>query len=244
MKKVLLKIDGMTCSACSSGLEKYLNKQDGIKQANVNLVMNNANIEYDEQKLTLEQVEKFIEKAGFASLGIDTFEKESKKKGTEKYKLIAITIISLVILYISMAHMVGLPAIPFLNMMHHPVNYAIALLVLTVIVIILGKDILKSGYKNLIHKTPNMDTLVMIGVLSSFIYSIYGTIQILKGNTQYVENLYYESAAIVILFIEIGRYIENKNKDKTKEALKQLMTITPNNATILKDGQEVKVTLD
>ena len=140
--------------------------------------------------------------------------------------------------------MVGLPAIPFLNMMHHPVNYAIALLVLTVIVIILGKDILKSGYKNLIHKTPNMDTLVMIGVLSSFIYSIYGTIQILKGNTQYVENLYYESAAIVIFFIEIGRYIENKNKDKTKEALKQLMTITPNNATILKDGQEVKVTLD
>lgn len=244
MKKVLLKIDGMTCSACSSGLEKYLNKQDGIKQANVNLVMNNANIEYDEQKLTLEQVEKFIEKAGFTCLGIDTFEKESKKKGTEKYKLIAITIISLVILYISMAHMVGLPAIPFLNMMHHPVNYAIALLVLTVIVIILGRDILKNGYKNLIHKTPNMDTLVMIGVLSSFIYSIYGTIQILKGNTQYVENLYYESAAIVIFFIEIGRYIENKNKDNTKEALKQLMTITPNNATILKDGQEVKVTLD
>ena len=244
MKKVLLKIDGMTCSACSSGLEKYLNKQDGIKQANVNLVMNNANIEYDEQKLTLEQVEKFIEKAGFTSLGIDTFEKESKKNGTEKYKLIAITIISLVILYISMAHMVGLPAIPFLNMVHHPVNYAIALLVLTVIVIILGRDILKNGYKNLIHKTPNMDTLVMIGVLSSFIYSIYGTIQILKGNTQYVENLYYESATIVIFFIEIGRYIENKNKDKTKEALKQLMTITPNNATILKDGQEVKVTLD
>ena len=244
MKKVLLKIDGMTCSACSSGLEKYLNKQDGIKQANVNLVMNNANIEYDEQKLTLEQVEKFIEKAGFTSLGIDTFEKESKKKCTEKYKLIAITIISLVVLYISMAHMIGLPSIPFLNMMYHPVNYAIALLILTIVVITLGKDILKNGYKNLIHKTPNMDTLVMIGVLASFIYSIYGTIQILKGNAQYVENLYYESAAIVIFFIEIGRYIENKNKDKTKEALKQLMTITPNNATILKDGQEVKVTLD
>ena len=244
MKKVLLKIDGMTCSACSSGLEKYLNKQDGIKQANVNLVMNNANIEYDEQKLTLEQVEKFIEKAGFTSLGIDTFEKESKKNGAEKYKLIALTIISLVILYISMVHMIGLPSIPFLNIMHYPINYAISLLVLTMMVIILGRDILKNGYKNLIHKTPNMDTLVMIGVLASFIYSIYGTVQILKGNTQYVENLYYESAAIVIFFIEIGRYIENKNKDKTKEALKQLMTITPNNATILRDGQEVKVTLD
>ena len=99
MKKVLLKIDGMTCSACSSGLEKYLNKQDGIKQATVNLIMNNANIEYDDKKLTLEQVEKFVEKAGFTSLGIDNFEKEEKKKSNEKYKLIAITIISILVLY-------------------------------------------------------------------------------------------------------------------------------------------------
>ena len=86
MKKVLLKIDGMTCSACSTGLEKYLNKQDGIKQATVNLIMNNANIEYDDRKLNLEQVEKFVEKAGFLSLGIDNFEKEEKKKTNEKYK--------------------------------------------------------------------------------------------------------------------------------------------------------------
>ena len=244
MKKVLLKIDGMTCSACSSGLEKYLNKQDGIKQATVNLIMNNANIEYDDRKLNLEQVEKFVEKAGFLSLGIDNFEKEEKKKTNEKYKLLAITVISILVLYISMSHMVGLPVIPFLNMMIYPVNYAISLFILTTIVLILGKDILRNGYKNLIHKTPNMDTLVMIGVLASYIYSIYGTIQILKGHTMHVEELYYESSAVVIFFIEIGRYIENKNKDKTKEALQQLMTITPNNAVILKDGKEITVTLD
>ena len=244
MKKVLLKIDGMTCSACSSGLEKYINKQDGIKQATVNLIMNNANIEYDDKKLTLEQVEKFVEKAGFESLGIDNFEKEEKKKTNEKYKLIAITIISILVLYISMSHMVGLAVIPFLNMMTYPVNYAITLFILTTIVLILGKDIIKNGYKNLIHKTPNMDTLVMIGVLASYIYSIYGTIQILKGHAMHVESLYFESVAIVIFFIEIGRYVENKNKDKTKEALQQLMTITPNNAVILRDGQEVTVTLD
>ena len=238
MKKVLLKIDGMTCSACSTGLEKYLNKQDGIKQATVNLIMNNANIEYDDRKLNLEQVEKFVEKAGFLSLGIDNFEKE------EKYKLLAITVISILVLYISMSHMVGLPVIPFLNMMIYPVNYAISLFILTTIVLILGKDILRNGYKNLIHKTPNMDTLVMIGVLASYIYSIYGTIQILKGHVMHVEELYYESSAVVIFFIEIGRYIENKNKDKTKEALQQLMTITPNNAVILKDGKEIIVTLD
>ena len=244
MKKVLLKIDGMTCSACSTGLEKYLNKQDGIKQATVNLIMNNANIEYDDRKLNLEQVEKFVEKAGFLSLGIDNFEKEEKKKTNEKYKLLAITVISILVLYISMAHMVGLPVIPFLNMMIYPVNYAISLFILTTIVLILGKDILRNGYKNLIHKTPNMDTLVMIGVLASYIYSIYGTIQILKGHAMHVEELYYESSAVVIFFIEIGRYIENKNKDKTKEALQQLMTITPNNAVILKDGKEITVTLD
>ena len=244
MKKVLLKIDGMTCSACSTGLEKYLNKQDGIKQATVNLIMNNANIEYDDKKLNLEQVEKFVEKAGFLSLGIDNFEKEEKKKTNEKYKLLAITVISILVLYISMSHMVGLPVIPFLNMMIYPVNYAISLFILTTIVLILGKDILRNGYKNLIHKTPNMDTLVMIGVLASYIYSIYGTIQILKGHAMHVEELYYESSAVVIFFIEIGRYIENKNKDKTKEALQQLMTITPNNAVILKDGKEITVTLD
>lgn len=244
MKKVLLKIDGMTCSACSTGLEKYLNKQDGIKQATVNLIMNNANIEYDDRKLKLEQIEKFVEKAGFLSLGIDNFEKEEKKKTNEKYKLLAITVISILVLYISMSHMVGLPVIPFLNMMVYPVNYAISLFILTTIVLILGKDILRNGYKNLIHKTPNMDTLVMIGVLASYIYSIYGTIQILKGHAMHVEELYYESSAVVIFFIEIGRYIENKNKDKTKEALQQLMTITPNNAVILKDGKEITVTLD
>ena len=143
-----------------------------------------------------------------------------------------------------MSHMVGLPVIPFLNMMIHPINYAISLLILTTIVILFGKDIIKNGYKNLIHKTPNMDTLVMIGVLASYVYSIYGTIRILQGHTMYVEKLYYESAAIVIFFIKIGKFVESKNKDKTKEALQELMTITPNNATIIREGNEVIVTLD
>ena len=244
MKKVLLKIDGMTCSACSSGLEKYLNKQDGIESASVNLVMNNANVEYDDTKLTLEQVEKFVEKAGFTSLGIDNFEKEEKKKSNEKYKLIAISVISILILYISMSHMVGLPVIPFLNIETYPVNYAVSLLILTFIVLLFGGDILKNGYKNLIHKTPNMDTLVTIGVLASLFYSVYSTIKILNGDTGFVENLYYESAAIVIFFIKIGKYIENKNKDKTKEALQNLMSITPNHATIVREEKETSVTLD
>ena len=244
MKKVLLKIDGMTCSACSSGLEKYLNKQDGVINASVNLVMNNASIEYDDKKLKIEDLEKFVGKAGFESLGIDNFAKEQKKKGKEKYKLIGFTVIAILTLYIAMGHMIGLPNIPFLDMHMYPINYTIALLVLSLTSIYLGRDILKNGYKNLIHKTPNMDTLVGLGVISSFIYSIYGTYMIFKGNTEYVQNLYYESTVIILFFINIGRYVEARNKDKTKEAIQSLMMITPNKATLIVDGKEKEVTLD
>ena len=244
MKKVLLKIDGMTCSACSSGLEKYLNKQDGIISATVNLVMNNASVEYDEKKLDIPQIEKFIQKAGFESLGIDNLQKEEKKKSREKYKLWSFTAIAIITLYVAMGSMVGLPEIPILSMHNYPINYAIALLVLSIIAIIMGWGILKNGYKNLVHKTPNMDTLVGMGVLSSFIYSVYGTYMIIKGHHEYAHNLYFESAVIILFFIHIGRYVEARNKDKTKEAIQSLMMITPNKATIIKDGNEKEVTLD
>lgn len=244
MKKVLLKIGGMTCSACSSGLEKFLNKQYGIESASVNLVMNNANIQYDESVLSIEQIEKLVKKAGFESLGIDNLKKEEKKQNNQKYILIALEILAVITLYISMGHMIGMPSVPFLDMHHNPINFAISLLVLSIISCTLGLDILKNGYKNLIHKSPNMDTLVGLGVLSSIIYSLFGTFMILKGNISYVNNLYFESAVIIIFFIKIGKYIENRNKDKTKEAISQLMMITPKHATVLRDGKQQQVTID
>ena len=244
MKKVLLKIGGMTCSACSSGLEKYLNKQDGVVQANVNLVMNNASVEYDDKKISLGDIEKFIDKAGFESLGIDNLKKEDRKKSGEKVNLILTSIFSILILYVSMAHMIGLPDIPLISMMEHPLNYAVLLLVLTTIVLGLGYNILKNGIKNLMHGTPNMDTLVTIGVFASFTYSLYETVQIFLGDASYVHSLYYESAAIVIFFIKIGKYVEGINTDKTKEAIQELMAITPNSAVIERDGKETNVTLD
>lgn len=244
MKKVLLKIDGMTCSACSNGLEKYLNKQEGIKQASVNLVMNNASIEYDEKILDIPKIEKFVEKAGFESLGIDKLEKEKKQASNEKYKLIALTILAILILYISMGQMVGLPILGILNMHHNPINFSIVQLILSIIAIFLGKDIIKNGYKNLVHKTPNMDTLVGLGVISSLLYSIYNTYLIFTGNEEAVHHLYYESIVIIIFFIKIGKYVEGRNKDKTKEAIQDLMMITPNLATIEKNGEQKQVTLD
>ncbi len=244
MKKIILSIDGMTCSACSNGLEKYLNKQKGIISASVNLVMANATVEYDEKMLTQAQIEEFVKQAGFQSLGeFKEIKLESKNK-TEKVKFIIFTVLAVLLLYISMGHMIGLPTLEIINPHTNSLNYAITLLLLTIPFLIYGFDILKNGYKNLIHLTPNMDTLVGIGVLSSFLYSLYVFYKIMQGSHEDTMNLYFESAAIVIYFIKLGRYIDGISKDKTKEAISQLVKITPEKAVIRKDGVEKEVTLD
>ena len=244
MKKIILSIDGMTCSACSNGLEKFLNKQNGIYNASVNLVMANATIEYDEKILTQENLDKFVAKAGFKSLG--EF-KEIKFKDNSKHEkkiFIIFTILAIIMMYISMGHMIGLPIIDLLNPHINQIGYMTSLVALSVAFIIYGFDILKNGYRNLIHRTPNMDTLVGIGVLTSFFYSIYNMYLVLNGNNELIMNLYFESVAIVIYFIKLGRFIDSRSKDKTKEAIQKLVLITPNKATIKKNGVEKVVTLD
>ena len=244
MKKIILSIDGMTCSACSNGLEKYLLKQEGIINASVNLVMSNALIEYNEEKLNQKSIEEFVKQAGFKSLGLYTDIKTKNSAKNNKVLFIIFLILAIVLMYVSMGHMIGLPTFDFLNMHTHPVSYAVTLLILTIPFIFYGFDIIKSGFKNLIHKSPNMDTLVAIGVLSSLIYSIYNMYMLIKGNHSYVEHLYFESAAIVIFFIKLGRYIDGVSKDKTKEAIQKLVQITPKDATIKVNGKEKKVTID
>ena len=245
MKKIILSIEGMTCSACSNGLEKYLNKQNGVIEASVNLVMANATIFYDENIITSQnKLDDFVKQAGFKSLGEFkeiNLEKNDKK---EKIMFIIFTILAIVLMYISMGHMVNLPIFSFLDVKINPINYTICLFVFSIAFIIYGYDILKNGYKNLIHKTPNMDTLVGIGVLSSFLYSVYSMIMIFKGSTESVHNLYFESTAIVIYFIKLGRYIDRISKDKTKDAIQKLVKITPNKATLKVNGKEKQVTLD
>ena len=245
MKKIILSIEGMTCSACSNGLEKYLNKQNGVIEASVNLVMANATIVYDENIITSQnKLDDFVKQAGFKSLGEFkeiNLEKNDKK---EKIMFIIFTILAIVLMYISMGHMVNLPIFSFLDVKINPINYTICLFVFSIAFIIYGYDILKNGYKNLIHKTPNMDTLVGIGVLSSFLYSVYSMIMIFKGSTESVHNLYFESTAIVIYFIKLGRYIDRISKDKTKDAIQKLVKITPNKATLKVNGKEKQVTLD
>ncbi len=244
MKKIILAIDGMTCSACSNGLEKYLNKQKGISSASVNLVMSNALIEYNEKLLNQEKIEEFVKQAGFKSLGLykDIEQKDNRKK--EKIKFIIFTILAIILMYISMGHMIGLPSLEILDMHKNPLIYTSVLLVLTIAFIIYGFDIIKNGYKNLIHKSPNMDTLVSIGILSSILYSLFSMFMIIQGHHEYVESLYFESAAIIIYFVKLGRYIDGISKDKTKDAIQKLVQITPKDAVIKVDGKEKRVTID
>lgn len=244
MKKIILSIDGMTCSACSNGLEKYLNKQKGITNASVNLVMKNATIEYDEKLLNIDDIERFVKEAGFKSLGLYDIKKEKKNNNQNKFTFVFFLILAIILMYISMGHMVGLPIVDALNMHINPINYTVTLFILSLLFIGYGLDIITSGIKNLLHKTPNMDTLVSIGVISSMLYSIYSMYMVFNGNHSYVEQLYFESSAIIIFFIKLGRYIDNVSKDKTKEAIQQLVQITPNDAIIKVDGKEKKVTLD
>ena len=244
MKKIVLSIEGMTCSAWSNGLEKYLNKQEGIHSASVNLVMANASIEYDEKILDVEKLNEFVKKAGFKSLG--EF-KEIKTEGSnkkEKIKFISFTILAVIFMYIAMGHMIHLPTLPWIDVEINPIGYTVCLFVFAIVFMVYGWDILKNGYKNFIHRTPNMDTLVGIGVLSSFFYSIYSMIRIIQGDTSAIHHLYFESAAMVIYFVKLGRYLDGISKDRTKEAIQKLVKITPEQATIKENGKEKIVTID
>ncbi len=240
MKKTILNIEGMTCSACSNGLEKYLNKQKGIHRAEVNLVMATALIEYDDN-LKIEDLNKMVQGAGFKSLGERN---DKKEKRNELKKIIIFSILGIILMYISMGAMINLPVPEIIYMNKNPIIYSIVIAVLSFTFLIYGFDIIKNGIKNIIHKMPNMDSLVGIGVIVNFLYSLWNTILVFQGQTQLVHHLYFESSAIIILFVKIGRYIDGKNKNKAVDSIKNLVTITPKNGTILKDGKEKTVTIN
>ena len=233
MKKIILKIDGMTCTSCSNSLEKHLRKQEGIINANVNLVLEEAYIEY-EDNLTLETLDKYVAKSGFKSLGVPKNTKE--KSGL--IPLIIFSILAVCILSFSVIFMTAL------KKEDYPLFFTITSFAIILPFLVYGFDIFKSGIKGFIHLSPNMHSLVTLGVFTSFIYSFIEMILILKGYTGYVKTIYFESCAIIIYFIKLGRFIDHKGKVKTKKALTELMEITPSKAILLKDGIEKEIDID
>ena len=202
--------------------------------------MATASIEYQDN-LSVKDLEKFVEDAGFKSLGEKGNEKESKKD----FKLIMIfTVLGIILMYISMGHMLNIHVPEGLNIDIAPKSYTIVLLGLTTLFLIFGRDIIQNGIKNIWHKMPNMDSLVGIGVIVNYGYSLYNSILVFRGNLHAIHNLYFEASAMIILFVKIGRYIDTKNKAKAVDTIKNLVTITPQNGVILKDGKEKRVTIN
>ena len=178
MEKITLGVEGMTCSACSNGLEKHLKKQPGVLAASVNLVMANAYVEYDESVLDQKKIEKFIKDAGFKSTGLFDLAGEGGRERGKKALLIVYSVLAVLLLYVSMGHMIGIPVPAFLNMHENPVSYTCILLGLTIPFLVYGADLFRNGVKNLVHLAPNMDTLVTLGVLASLGYSVYSMVML------------------------------------------------------------------
>ncbi|MBP5446353.1 MAG: cation-translocating P-type ATPase [Acholeplasmatales bacterium] len=233
MNKIILKIGGMTCTSCSNSLEKHLNKQEGIINANVNLILEEAYIEY-EDNITLDDLNRYVNKSGFKSLGIS---KNTKEK-TGFIPLIIFSCLAVILLTFSILFMIAF------KKEDYPEFFLITSLVLIIPFLIYGIDIFKSGIKGFIHLHPNMNSLVTLGVFTSFIYSFIEMILIFNGDTSYLKSIYFESCAIVIYFIKLGRFIDHKGKVKTKKAITSLMEITPPKAILLKDGKEIEIDID
>ena len=254
LKRAELGVEGMTCASCSSAVERALRKLDGVQEPSVNLATNRAAFSYDPTKVKLQQVREAITKAGYTPLDLATedtrdAEQEKREKALRvmRFRLITAIVFAAPILYIAMAHMfpkLGVPLPAFMNPHVYPLVFALVQLLLTIPVLIAGGRFFRVGFKTLFKGSPNMDTLVAIGTGSAFLYGVYATVLIYLGEFGFAQHLYFESAAVVISLVMLGKYLEAVSKSKTSEAIKKLMNLRPQTAVIVKDGIEMTVSLD
>lgn len=240
MKKETYKVEGMTCAACAASVERVTKKLEGVALSEVNLATNKLTISYDEKKVTPEMIMEKVQKAGF-SIAIEEKEKKVKHEKDnegkkERASLIAAAVLTVILLYVSMGHMLPkpLPLPRFMEMSANPANFALTQLILTAPVLFLGRRFFINGYKALFHLNPNMDSLVAIGVTTSFVYSLVMTYMI-PAYMHAVHNLYYESAAVIITLIMLGKYLEANSKRKTQSAIKKLMELAPDVAVVVNE---------
>lgn len=243
------KITGMTCAACSSAVERVTRKIEGVSESSVNLTTALLTISYDEANVTPEMIIKKVERAGFsAEVFVEKREKQEDEEqavAKTKRRLIMNIVLSLPLLYICFGHMlpITLPVPAFMDMHKAPFIFALVQMVLTVIVLINGRKFYVVGLKSLFKGHPNMDSLVAIGTGSAFIYSFVMTVSI-PTNPNAVHHLYYESAAIVVTLVMVGKYLEGRSKNKTSEAIRKLMELAPDTAIVLRHGEQKEVPVE
>lgn len=249
MREEAYDISGMHCAACSASVERVTRKLPGVARSEVNLTTGVLSIEYDEGQTERSDIIKKVEKAGFGCKPrtqrrevqpeaiVDEAELELRRT---KQNLIGAAVTTVLLLYVSMGQMLTtpLPLPNLLSMATHPVNYAMTQLILTVPVLWFGRNYLVGGLKALWHRNPNMDSLVAIGSSCSFLYSLVMT-YLISDIPQHVHHLYYESAAVVLTLIMVGKFLESRNVQKTKGAITKLMDLRPDVAILAETGTEV-----
>ncbi|WP_461256739.1 heavy metal translocating P-type ATPase, partial [Treponema sp. R80B11-R83G3] len=243
-----LTVGGMHCAACSARVEKALSKLEGVESASVNLATEKATVIYNPQTLRLSAIKEAIVNAGYEvietsknALDEDKLRKE-KEIRILKTKFIIAASFALPLLYIAMAPMIKPVTLPFpktLSPMNFPLFYALVQLVLVIPIIIAGNRFYTVGFKNLLRRSPNMDSLIAIGTTSAVVYSSYNLFQITTGNFHAVESLYFETAGVIIALILLGKSLEAASKGRTSEAIKKLMGLAPKTAIVIVNGGSV-----
>jgi Cu+-exporting ATPase len=254
MKKETLKITGMTCAACAARIEKVLGKMDGVEDISVNLATEKATVTFDTTKTDLAAIKGKIEKTGYGALDIvekkvvdeDKLRKEKEIK-VLWMKFIVSSVFAVPLLYFAMGSMIWwlhFPIPTFLDPMQYPINYSLMQIILTIPIVIAGYRFYTVGYKAIINRSPNMDSLIAMGTTAAIVYSLYSVYQISIGDFGAVEGLYFETAGVIITLILLGKYLEAVSKGRTSEAIKKLMGLAPKTATVIRDGKEFEVPIE
>ncbi|OQB25273.1 MAG: Copper-exporting P-type ATPase A [Firmicutes bacterium ADurb.Bin182] len=253
-RNVTIPIGGMTCAACAQRIEKALGKTEGVSRVSVNFATEKATVEYDPQRTKLSALKSTIEKAGYKALEIekkaavdeDKIRKQKEIK-TLWTKFIVSAVFGIPLLYLAMGSMIWwlpFPIPAFLEPMQYPLTYAIVQILLTLPIVIAGHKFYSVGFKALIQRSPNMDSLIAIGTSAAIVYSLYSVYQISIGNFGAVEGLYFETAGVIITLILLGKSLEAVSKSKTSDAIKKLMGLAPKTAIVIQDGKEIELPID
>jgi len=253
-KQITIPIEGMTCASCSQKIEKTISKLEGVKTANVNLATEKATIQYDPTVIRLSQIKAEIIKLGYTpleSIGIEKVDEDKARKQKAIkvlwFKFIVSSIFSIPLFYLAMAPMIkwlSLPVPEFLDPMKYPLTFAYTQILLVIPILIAGNRFFVVGFKAIWHKSPNMDSLIAMGTTAAVIYSLYATYLISIGTFSAVENMYFETAGVIISLILLGKYLESVSKGKTSEAIKKLMGLAPKTALVIHNGEEVVIPVE
>ena len=250
--KKTFNIEGMTCASCAQTIEKATQKLRGVNLSSVNLATEKLVVEYDPGMVNLTDIIKAVMDSGYEAheevATADTVDQDKEKKQKEIKSLWNRFLISALftapLLYIAMGHLVNAPLPDFINPMMNPEAFAIVQLVLTLPVVAVNSKIYRNGFKALSKGHPNMDSLISLGTSAAFLYGVFATVMIFRGEVAYANELYYETAAVILALIVLGKYLEILTKGKTSEAIKKLMGLAPKTALVVRNGKESEISID